>query len=143
MRHLLLTIVLLVPVMTSPNLAYAESATPTSDQRTQVVLNSAQEAFVLEHMKTMLETLAQINQHLANQTPDKVASLVKEMQQQSDQKKPKGLGKSFPKGFRTLSQQMNKHWKQLMTPSQDAATINGTVSEILNQCNACHRSYKL
>lgn len=128
---LLLTLFTL-PVTASPD-----------DHRIPVSLNDTQKTYVQGHMKTMLEAISQINQHLANQQPEKVAQLVKDMQQQSHQKKPKGLGKALPDDFRALSRQMNGHWKVLMTPTSDIGKVNGKVADILNQCNACHRSYRL
>lgn len=134
MRTTTLTATLLLALLSTPAMA---------EQRKQVTLNDTQKTYVLGHMKTMLEAIAQINQHLADQQPERVAMLVKDMQQTSHQNKPKGLGKSFPDGFRAMSRQMNQHWKALMTPTSDISKVNRELSSILNQCNACHRSYKL
>lgn len=134
MRTTTLTVTLLLALLSTPAMA---------EQREQVTLNDTQKTYVLGHMKTMLEAIAQINQHLADQQPERVAMLVKDMQQTSHQNKPKGLGKSFPDGFRAMSRQMNQHWKALMTPTSDISKVNRELSSILNQCNACHRSYKL
>lgn len=135
---------LLIPlVVVASTLSLHTHAEAPIDQRTQVDLNPVQKAFVLGHMKNMLETIAQINQHLAKQQPERVAQLVKDMQQKSHQQRPKGLGKSFPDGFRAMSKQMNQHWKVLMSPTSDISKVNGKMADILNQCNACHRSYQL
>jgi len=134
MRTTTVTATLLLALLSTPALA---------ENREHVTLNDTQKTYVLGHMKTMLEAIAQINQHLADQQPERVAILVKDMQKASHQSKPKGLGKSFPDGFRAFSRQMNQHWKTLMTPTSDISKVNREMSNILTQCNACHRSYKL
>ena len=136
---------LLIPLMMVAATTFSSHslAETPADQRQEVSLNPTQKAFVLGHMKNMLETIARINRHLASQQPERVAQLVKEMQQESQKQKPKGIGKSFPDGFRSISKQMNMHWKELMTPTSDVGKVNGKMADILNQCNACHRSYKL
>jgi len=102
-----------------------------------------QQAFVLEHMKSMLETIGQMQFKLAEGKPQEIAPLVQALQKKQKATRPKGIGKSFPDGFRVLSKKMNQHWNNLKQPIHDPKVIHQELNQILNQCNACHRSYQL
>lgn len=114
-----------------------------ADDRLMVELNGKQQEFVLSHMKSMLETIGAIQQHLADGNPEQVAEQVKELKAHERAVKPKGIGKSFPPGFRAMSKAMNQHWKVLLQPTTNDKKIQQELHLILNQCNACHRSYQL
>ena len=118
-------------------------ATSQADDRLMVELNGKQQEFVLNHMRSMLETIGAIQQHLADGNPEQVAEQVKELKAHERAVKPKGIGKSFPPGFRAMSKTMNQHWKVLLQPTTDDKKIQQELHLILNQCNACHRSYQL
>lgn len=119
------------------------TAYPQADDRLMVELNGKQQEFVLNHMKSMLETIGAIQQHLADDNPEQVAERVKELKAHERAVKPKGIGKSFPPGFRAMSKAMNQHWKVLLQPTANEKKIQRELHLILNQCNACHRSYEL
>lgn len=114
-----------------------------ADERQPVTLNTTQQTFVLGHMKSMLETIAAIQLDLSQGQPELVAERVMQLKAGERQSKPKGIGKSFPEGFKAMSREMNKHWKALLQPTQDVNNIQQELHLILNQCNACHRSYQL
>ena len=118
-------------------------ATSQADDRLMVELNPKQQEFVLSHMKSMLETIGAIQLDLAEGNPERVAQRVQALKAGEHKVKPKGIGKSFPKGFRAMSREMNKHWKLLLQPTSDDKKIQQELHLILNQCNACHRSYQL
>ena len=120
-----------------------QADTAPIDSRQVVELNKEQQAFVLGHMKSMLETISTIQSDLAQGQAEHVAQRVQALKTNEHQNKPRGLGKSFPKGFRAMSRQMNQHWKVLLEPTTDDKKIQQELHLILNQCNACHRSYQL
>ncbi len=124
-------------------LLVAHPQAATDDMRTSVALNDTQKSYVLDHMKTMLETIALIQSNLADGKPEQVAHHVQTLQTAARKNHPKGLKSALPEGFRALSKTMNSHWKVLATTTKDASTVNGELAVILNQCNACHRSYSL
>lgn len=117
--------------------------TPSLDQRIIVLLEDKQRAFVLGHMRHMLETLTSVQQHMLNNEPEKVHEAVQKMQQNNHENRPKRLGKSFPAPFRAMSKQMNKHWHNLSVKSTDTAFIQKEVVNVMTTCNACHNAYQI
>lgn len=113
------------------------------DNRIMMELQPHQRAFVLNHMKSMLETIGAIQLDLAEGKPELVAERVQALKQKEHKTKPKGLGKSFSPGFRAMSKQMNLHWQVLMQPIQDEKKILQQLHHVLVQCNACHQSFQL
>lgn len=126
-----------------PLLILATSTASAEDYRTPIVLDAPKKTYVLEQMRVMLETIANIQQDLANTQPEHVAPRVQAMQKNAADTLPAGLSNALPGGFRAMSKTMNSHWKTLATPTSNSATINGELANILNQCNACHRSYRI
>lgn len=114
-----------------------------ADTRQPVSLEARQQAFVLDHMKSMLETIGAIQADLAQGKPQQVAQRVQQLKQHESDTKPQRLGRALPAGFRSMSKAMNQHWQVLLQPSQDDKKIQQQLHLLLNQCNACHRSYRL
>ncbi|MDK2776334.1 MAG: hypothetical protein KYX62_01570 [Pseudomonadota bacterium] len=114
-----------------------------AEERSPVNLNQDQHGWVLEYMRHMLETIADMQGLVAAGKTSEVAARVQVLNEYAGATKPKGIGQQFPQGFRAMSQQMNRYWQQLETPSDDAAQVLQTSQQMLNTCNACHRVYYL
>ena len=131
-----LTILLISTLLVMPGVSQA-------DDRVMVELRPEQQNFVLSHMKSMLETIGAIQLDMAEGNSEKIAQRVRAFKAEEHKIKPRGIGKWFPKGFRAMSKEMNKHWKVLLQPTTDDKKVQQELHLILNQCNACHRSYQL
>ena len=88
-----------------------------ADTRQPVSLEARQQAFVLDYMKSMLETIGAIQADLAQGKPQQVAQRVQQLKQHEGDTKPPGLGRALPAGFRSMSKAMNQHWQALLQPS--------------------------
>ncbi|MAD46548.1 MAG: hypothetical protein CMI02_13870 [Oceanospirillaceae bacterium] len=113
------------------------------ETREAVRLNEQQHDWVLEYMRRMLETVSDMQGHLATGNTEKVAEQATSVRSFARNTKPRGIGKQFPAGFKSMARQMNASWTELATPTDDAAQISATTQKLLNSCNACHRVYYL
>jgi cytochrome c556 len=120
-----------------PRLAMAEDLVGV-EQRMEVNLSPENKQFVLGYMRAMLETLTESQQHLSVQQPLKVAVAAQKLM---DQAQPVGLGKQLPVAFKAMSKQMNIYWNHLAQPSTDVTFIQENMVAVMQQCNACHRSF--
>ncbi len=134
-----LSVLSLVTTLALSSLAFAAEA----PQRMQVNLNSEQKAFVLGHMRTMLETLTVTQQLLLDGKPEDVAAQIEKMQLAHQQQRPVGMGMVIPPAFRAMSQSMQPHWQALAEPSDNSEQIQRHVVNLMQICNACHRSFSV
>lgn len=121
----------------------AENPIQSSDTRTAIKLKVAEKDFVLERMRRMLETLTAIQSSIANNSPQEVAGFVKVLLEYSKENQPTGIHQAMPEGFKLMSQQMNLHWRTLLSKSDDSKVIQTEVVSIMSTCNACHRTYRI
>jgi len=113
------------------------------EQRLPVSLQPEQHEWVLEYMRSMLETVADIQGDLAAAQPGQAALRAQQINQFVTDTKPRGIGRSFPPAFRAMSAQMNSYWATLATPAGDSRVIMENTRALLNTCNACHRTFYL
>ena len=113
------------------------------EQRLPVSLQPEQHEWVLEYMRSMLETVADIQGDLAAAQPAQVALRAQQINQFVADTKPRGIGRSFPPAFRAMSAQMNSYWTALAGGSEDSRIIMENTRALLNTCNACHRTFYL
>jgi hypothetical protein len=135
-------IFILLLIISSFALAIESDVQPT-DTRAKVTLKTEEKDFVLERMRRMLETLTAIQVSLADESPEKVDDLVLLMFQYSRENHPDDMHQTLPEGFKKMSKQMNKHWKNLRKENTDSKFIQREVVTIMSTCNACHRSYRI
>lgn len=113
-----------------------------AEQRQPVELNTQQRDWVIEYMRLMLEATADIQGLLAQGKTELLAERVTRLNQEAALTKPRAIGQSFPEGFRFMAHQMQTDWQVLAdSPTSDQALENSRT--LLNQCNACHRSFYL
>jgi hypothetical protein len=117
--------------------------TASLDLRVVVMLEEKQRAFVLGHMRDMLETLTVVQQNMLNNEPEKVHKAVQALLNSNHENRPKRLGKSFPAAFKAMSKQMDKHWQTLSVESTDTLLIQKEVVNVMTTCNACHNTYQI
>lgn len=113
-----------------------------AEERQPVELNEQQRNWVIEYMRLMLETTADIQGLLASGKTELLADRITRLNQEAAQTKPRAIGQSFPEGFRFMANQMQTDWQILAnSPTREQALLNSQI--LLNQCNACHRSFYL
>ncbi len=123
-----------------------DTAQTENDVRTTILVSQANEDFVLDEMRDFLESIQKINQGILENN----ASLVIEAGEKSGGSviahAPKGLLSALPIGFKQLGfathdifDEIAKTANKDFSPKQSQEQLN----KLLNNCIACHRSYKL
>lgn len=113
-----------------------------ADNREVFALKADEQQWVREYMRQMLETVTLIQGDLAAEKPGAIAARVSALNTFQAETKPKGIGRSFPQGFRTMAQSMDQQWQTLAASDSSAEALKNS-HMLLNYCNACHRSYRL
>ena len=145
MKNLKQTALLVFSVSVLSGAAFSSalfSLPANAEQRQPVELNTQQRDWVIEYMRLMLEATADIQGLLADGKAELLAQRINQLNQDSALTKPRAIGQSFPDGFRFMAHQMQTDW-QLLADSQSSEQALQNSRTLLNQCNACHRSFYL
>lgn len=113
-----------------------------ADERELLPLNQEQQQWVKETMRRMLETLGAIQGDLAQENTQAIASRIQQMNQYQNDTKPQRIGRSFPQGFRAMANGMHQQWDALAESASVSEALKNS-QQLMNYCNACHRSYRL
>lgn len=113
------------------------------EERLAVQLDAPQKAFVLGHMREMLEALTDTQRLLLEGKKEEVAVRISQLMNKENSQRPRGLGKQLPPAFRAMSQSMHPYWTALQEPDLSAKEIQQNVVDVMQVCNACHRTFAI
>ena len=108
-----------------------------------VQLEAPQKSFVLGHMREMLEALADTQRLLLEGKEEEVAARISQLMNKENTQRPRGLGKQLSPAFRAMSQSMHPYWTALQEPGLSAKEIQQNVVDVMQVCNACHRTFAI
>lgn len=113
------------------------------DTRTGIPLAEEHRQFVMDEMRTFMESMQQIHEGLMQNNPEMIIEAAKKSG--TGVKPPKELRESLPKEF--LQMGMVNH--KLFDAIADSAKINFKpeltqmqMNELMNQCVTCHKTYR-
>lgn len=122
------------------------STKKTNDTRTTILMTEQNKDFVLAEMRDFLESVQQINEGILNDDSDKIINAGNKSGGSVIAHAPKGLLKTLPGGFKALGfsthdmfDKMAQSVKQNFNKKQTQTQLN----TLLNNCVACHKSYKI
>ena len=113
------------------------------DNRMQVELNAEQKAFVLGHMRDMLETLTDTQQLLLEGNRTAIEARITQLQSHEQAQRPAGMGKQIPPAFRAMAQSMRPHWQAIKDPASSENEVRQHMVNLMRVCNACHRTFSV
>ena len=114
----------------------------SEDNREVLDLSPEPRRWVIEFMRQMLETLTAVQGKLADGDLPAVQAQVSALETFQKTTKPPRIGRSFPDGFKTMAHSMNDQW-QVLGKSESVSDALRNSQQLMNYCNACHRSYRL
>ncbi|MDB4297461.1 hypothetical protein N9901_01770 [Flavobacteriaceae bacterium] len=117
-----------------------------NDNRIELNMSNANRDFVLEEMRSFLESVQQINEGVTYGDASKVIQAGETSGGAVIEQTPKGLIKSLPIGFKQLGfsthdifDDISESAKEHFNPKETQQKLNS----LLNNCVACHQSYKI
>ena len=125
---------------------YKGEITTSTDNRTELQMSDANRDFVLLEMRDFLESVQQINEGILNNNPELVIKAAAHSGGAVIAHTPQGLLKSLPIGFKDLGfathaifDEIEANAKQDFDPIKTQKQLN----DLLNNCTACHQSFKI
>jgi hypothetical protein len=120
--------------------------TTTNDTRTSLEMSMSNREFVLDEMRTFLESVQQLNEGILNNNPAIIIAAAEKSGGSVIDHAPQGMLKSLPIGFKQLGFTTHDTFdaiameaKQNFQPQQTQKQLN----TLLNKCTACHQAYKI
>ena len=120
------------------------TTTASSDERTAIVLNAAERAYVLKEMRGLLEAIT-LGISQDDMKAVSLASREVGMGATRSGNEPMTLIVKLPLGFKTLGMSVHRSFDELALEADtmgDGSIILGKLGAILNTCITCHASYK-
>ena len=117
----------------------------TADGREALGLNAEQSNHVLTEMRQLLVTVRDVQSGLAAEDWATVVKAAKAQGTARGQTPPKGLREKQSETFRMMSSDMRRQFNALAAAAEnkDFPSANQAVGKILNNCVACHDSYRI
>ena len=114
-----------------------------ADERMAVTLNEEQKSFVLGHMRDMLEALTDTQQLLLEGKREELRQRITKLQANEQASRPRGMGQQIPPAFRAMAQSMRPHWQAIQNPQLSEDEVRQHVVDLMQVCNACHRTFAI
>ncbi|MDH3639962.1 MAG: hypothetical protein OES09_16085 [Gammaproteobacteria bacterium] len=123
-----------------------KAANTRLDDREAVHLNDEERQFVLVEMQNYVVSLQQLISALSTNDMQGVATAARPMGMQAMQNAPATLMAKMPGGFRSLGMPTHMAFDQIAQSAEsgvDASSILSMLSKAMNNCVACHASYRI
>ena len=118
----------------------------TDDNRTEILMTANHRDFALDEMRTFLESVQQINDGILNNDAEKVVAAGKKSGGSVIDHAPAGFLKKLPMGFKQLGFATHDIFDEIAVSAGqhfNATESQEQLNKLLNNCIACHRSYKI
>ncbi len=117
-----------------------------TDTRQPIVLTDSERNLILAEMRTFLQTVQAITGALAQNDLATVADSARKAGRAAQQAMPAGLAQKLPLPFRQLGSDTHRRFDQLALNARDLEDTQLALEELarlLQNCTACHDSYRL
>ena len=108
-----------------------------------IELSSQDKAFVLGHMRGMLEALTDTQQLLLDGDREALKARITQLQSREQDERPQGMGKRLPTAFRVMAQSMRPHWQAIQNPDLSEEEVRQHAVDLMRVCNACHQTFAI
>ncbi|MCW3161627.1 hypothetical protein [Chryseobacterium oryctis] len=151
MKKKLIYILLFVSLIINITLIYkffyqGESVKLSSDGRTEIKMSKENRDFVMAEMRGFLESVQKINEGIAKNDPNPIASVGQQSGTCKVDVVPQGLVKSLPLGFKQMgfdTHELFDVMSKMAKEKYDRQQTQEKLNQLLNNCVACHKTYKI
>lgn len=123
-----------------------ETVSLAKDGRSEIKMTSENREYVMAEMRGFLESVQKINEGIAKNDP----TIIEKVGQESGSCKvdgvPKGLIKSLPFGFKEMGFKTHELFDvmaKMAKENYDRQQTQEKLNQLLNNCVACHKTYKI
>ena len=116
------------------------------DNRIVILLNAGERNHILGEMRNLLGHMQQLTSAIADDDMDKVIEIANTLVEDSSGKTPTSIIAKMPLSFKKISLNIHSGFKKLLADSKekrDSKLALKEVSEIMQNCLACHASHSL
>ncbi len=122
------------------------SVAPASDGRTAIVLSQGEKDLVLKEMRGFLNAVQTILEAIDEKDMKKVAESAREVGMANMGEVPGSLMRKLPLAFKQLGGPTHKAFDGLAMEASDLGDANVVIKKLatlMNNCVACHATYRL
>ena len=117
-----------------------------NDTRVSIIVSQSNKDFVMHEMRTFVEALHQINVGIEQNDPALIAKVARASGGSVAGHAPAGLLASVPAEFKTIGFDTHGKFDQIAESAEknfDPKVTRGQVTELLSNCVACHKMYRM
>lgn len=139
-------LLLVMLLVMSYKFIYTGSVVPSSDGRQAIVLEESERDLVLLEMRMFLTSVQSITAGVSKKDMTQVVKAAREVGAQAQQAVPGSLMAKLPLAFKQLGFDTHKKFDLLALDAEaidDPQHALQQLSELMNNCVACHSTYKI
>lgn len=124
----------------------AGNTVPSPDGRQAIVLNADERNLILAEMRTMLGSVQGVVDGIANKDMKRVAQAARLSGSAAAAQVPAGLMSKLPLGFKQLGHTAHQGFDEIVVGAESGEPedmLLARLGERLNNCVACHATYRL
>lgn len=117
-----------------------------NDTRVSIIVSRSNKDFVMHEMRTFVEALHQIHVGIEQNDPALIAKVARASGGSVAGHAPAGLLASVPAEFKTIGFDTHGKFDQIAESAEknfDPKVTRGQVTELLSNCVACHKMYRM
>ena len=117
-----------------------------NDTRVSIIVSQSNKDFVMHEMRTFVEALHQIHVGIEQTDPALIAKVARASGGSVAGHAPAGLLASVPAEFKTIGFDTHGKFDQIAESAEknfDPKVTRGQVTELLSNCVACHKMYRM
>ncbi len=122
------------------------SVAPSDDNRIAVIMTKDERSLILDEMRAFLVSVQGVSQAITNNDMEKVAKLAHEAGMAAEANTPGALLQRLPIGMKKLGFGTRDQFDEIAktaTTSKDAKVARKQLDSLMNNCIACHATYRL
>lgn len=151
MKRILTLLLLTLSLLANGILVYkffyqGEKVLIKKDGRSEIKMSRENREFVMSEMRGFLESVQKINEGIAKNDPELISSVGLQSGTCKVNAVPKGLVRSLPFEFKQMGFETHKLFDEMAKMAKEKYDRQQTqikMNELLNNCVACHRTYKI
>ncbi|MCJ8154539.1 hypothetical protein MKJ01_12265 [Chryseobacterium sp. SSA4.19] len=123
-----------------------EKVTVKEDGRSEIRMSGQNREYVMSEMRSFLESVQKINEGIAKNDPDLIASVGQQSGTCKVNAVPQGLVKSLPFEFKQMgfgTHELFDEMAKMTKEKYNRQQIQLKMNELLNNCVVCHKTYKI
>lgn len=151
MKRNIIPTLLVISLFANAGLVYkffyaGEDVTAGKDDRYEIKMTSENREFVMAEMRGFLESVQKINEGIAKDDPHLIAKVGGQSGTCKIDAVPQGMVRSLPLGFKKMGFETHALFdatSKLAKDRYDRQQTREKLDQLLKNCVACHRTYKI